>query len=854
MGKVELKWQGKILPKLPQKALALLCYLSLSNKPISREDMATLLWGPGKLNNLRQAVHKIRKLEAAEKWFVDDEELEVRAKTDIAEFQDLIANGEFEKAINLFDEGLLSGFELQGASGFMDWLELEQIRMRDLYEQALRERLSQLEKESSYLEALKLAKEIISKDQLNETIHQKIMLYEYKLGNIDAALEQFEKLRQTLKQEMSIEPLPETLDLLQEIEQGANQLNTAKIINDIVEIPHLPKRLIGRNKELKKIKQILEKDKSLLVQGFGGAGKTAIVATVAKEYLKGASVLWLEHGAIDYKTALSSILYPLEISQKNKNEQELRQGITDALQSKKIKLLVLDDIWNAYSLSKLLEILPPSLTILASSRQRYPGIKRLTISNLERKNAIKLVEHYAGRKLNNAAKLCEYFGDHAFALKVAAITIKQENLKSETLLKRIRKTPIDLRIPKDLADGPNSLAALLSVSLEALSDRAYEVFLAFGVIKSLSASAELISYLIDRGLDLVETELFELLNRGLLERISEPGSDAISYKIHNLSHSYLKFINNIRNKSYVKACTRYLENHTDEPEFIDVELDNIIAAAESADDEKCLILVKMLVLQADYFAARGHNTRSLRLLKKAIQISKANDDLSSAQELLSKIGNTYTNFIGDNDKALSSYKEALKYARLSNNLSREAILLNVIGVMYFYQKDERASSYFAKAIAKASESKDDLSLATILEQQAYIEGLQGNHKQAKKDFIDALAAVQRLRNDKGSDNKELLKREFFAIFNLGQALHDLKEFKQAIEKRNTALLIAKEEDSELWMALCYFALGESYHALNKPNKSKDMLKQALEIYEKNRAFKYIKSLKEFMSANNISLN
>ena len=62
--------------------------------------------------------------------------------------------------------------------------------------------------------------------------------------------------------------------------------------------------------------------------------------------------------------------------------------------------------------------------------------------------------------------------------------------------------------------------------------------------------------------------------------------------------------------------------HKDEPEYIAAELDNIITAAELAKSKSSLAIVKQLVLDADYFAARGHSTRSFTLLKKAIEIQK----------------------------------------------------------------------------------------------------------------------------------------------------------------------------------------------------------------------------------------
>ena len=853
LGKIEISWQGYALKKIPKKSLALLAYLASENRTISREHMAEILWGIGKLNNLRQGIHSIRQLDGSDIWFIDGESLEIRAKTDLSEFEDLFENKKYKQAIEIYDGDFLEGLEIKDANEFNTWLELNRIRIKELYHLALTNYLAELEKNKEYQKALDLAQKIVAADPLNETIYRSIMILENKLGNTEKALEAFEKLRQNLHSEMALEPSEETLDLLKEIEQGANQLNLAQIISKSEDIPHLPKKLIGRADELVEIKKQLKQEKRLLVQGFGGSGKTAIVATVAKDYLRNNNLLWLELGNADFQTALASILQAFEVSSQNLSNKDLIAKIAKVFKENKISLLVLDNVWNAYSLSKIIELMPENLAILVSSRQRYPKIARISLSNLKREDAIELVNFYAGRKLAKAENLAEYLGDHAFALKIAASTIKREKISTTKLIQRIKAAPLDLRIPSELADGPDSMSALLKVSLEALDEDAYEVFLAFGALASLSSTSELISYLINRDIDLVENALYELLKRGLLERMTTVGSDSISYKVHNLSFSYLKYINNIRNKTFVHACLSYLKNHKDEPELLDSELDNIIAAAETAKKLDTLSIMQLLVSEGNYFDSRGHNTRSLALLDKAIEIAKSQEEFNIAHDLLGKRGDIYTNYLGDNAKALASYKEALEFAKLSKNKAREAIFLNVIGVMLFYQNDSEADSYFAQAIEAAKKAEDDLSLATILEQQGFVEGLKENHQQAKSYFQDALAAILRLKDNELLAENELNKREFFAIYNLGQSVHDLGDYEQSISYRVQALAIAEEQDNELWVALCYYALGESYLALKDNSKTTEYLNKALDLYKKNGAIKYIDSLNDFMHANNINV-
>ncbi|MED5373884.1 MAG: hypothetical protein VX899_22890 [Myxococcota bacterium] len=67
-GPLQLAWGEHALQLRSHKARCLLVALALEARPMRREELAELLWGPGRLRNLRQAIYQLRQLAGSESW------------------------------------------------------------------------------------------------------------------------------------------------------------------------------------------------------------------------------------------------------------------------------------------------------------------------------------------------------------------------------------------------------------------------------------------------------------------------------------------------------------------------------------------------------------------------------------------------------------------------------------------------------------------------------------------------------------------------------------------------------------------------------------------------------------------
>ena len=874
LGIPKLILDGETVPLPSPKILGLLGYLAVQSEARTRKELLELFWHEGKSSNVRFALFKLRDLPRSEDWLeTTNKFVKTSIISDVRQFEEAVSEGRFADALAIWhrdDEGdktLLKGLDLGDAKHFMNWLELERSRLEQLYLTALQKGITELEQKEQLEDALDLAHLLLEKDKLNESAHRAIMRLEHRQGNTEAALAQFEGCRQVLKDELGVEPLDETLELLREIEDGGvSSGKNAVLIKTGGTVPARPEKLVGRTELIGDALSALQKQKRVLLHGFGGAGKTALAAAVAETYLNNEKdkILWLQAGDDAPDTLFDALARAFEAQQhlSQAKAADKTDIIKELLSKNKLSLFVLDDVWNAYALSKVLEAVPEDIPLLVTSRQRYPKIKRLDVGRLARKDGLRLLSHHIQVNLStdaDADKLCETLGDHAFALRIAGINLQVDELTPTALLKQITDAPHRMKTPPDFAEeGRESVTALLTASLNALPEDAYEAFMGFGVLFTTSSTPELLSLCTRRSEEEVEEALFTLQKRGLAERVSEPGSDVVTYRVHDLAYSFARANNHFRLSTAQRACKAFLKKHVQDFDVLDADITNLLGATQAAEKQKnenyLIDMMKMLVVGNAYFGARGHTPRSFELLKMSVNAAKILGDLETAHHLVAKLGNTYRDFFGDLTNALASFKEALKLARQMNDHHREATLLTVIGIVRFHQNGQDADTYFDQAQNLAEKHSDDIALSQVLEHQAYVAGKRADWVETKLLYEESILAMRRLQRNPKARKMEINERLFFALLNLGEAERKLDCFDESLKLRKQALEIAKELNHQMWIAYALQEIGEMYHDVDNRNLAQENYQKAIYLYEINNAQPDLEALTTFMRSENYSLS
>lgn len=604
------------------------------------------------------------------------------------------------------------------------------------------------------------------------------------------------------------------------------------------DVPNLPRKLIGRRAAVERVRALLDDGGRVLLQGFSGMGKSALAATVAADWIddgRGA-VLWLHTGSEKARSICEALARPL-------GGQPAVAGAADAERPKVLRrllaesgasLLVLDDVWDGPALFEVLKAVPRQMSVLVTSQHRYALDQIVEIGRLEPADARAALAYYAGRsgEADGAAdELCRQLGYHAFALEVAGKMLKVDQIDTAELLQRIAAAPHALAMPGEFAEeGRTSVTELLNASLYALDEPVREVFLAFGLLFTPGATVDLLARLMARDQAAVADALTILHRRGLAERVPEADGRPASYRVHDLAYSYAATIaaRQARDRApVIAACLAFARAHEAEVEALDVEIGNLLGAAERAsqDGDRASLVEMMRALCGPYLAARGHTLAFLHLLDAAL---RAAEELGPAQDetrhfLLGKRGNIAYDR-ADLPGALDAYQQALELARRLNRRDRQALLLCAVGKVRADQGADDAPAHFDAAYQIAQELDDSYLLAFVLEHQGYYAQSRGDYEGARRAFAHEAALAEKMQD---------AETHFFALINLGSAEHLLGQYGDALAHHRRALEIAQAGANRIWRAHALQSMGEDYHRLDDHSQARSCFASALALFRES---------------------
>ncbi len=319
LGSLDVQHDGQPLPKPPTlKSQSLFAYLALHRQqPQPRERLADLFWGDRPARRARRslttALWHIRRCLPTEDWLLSDVHVaqfdpEADLWLDVAEFESLVARPELsslQSAVALYRGDFMDGF-------YDDWVLNERYRLETLFSEALARLMMGLEAGRDYGGALAVGLQLLQHDPLREDAHRLAMRAFYRLGQRNAALEQYRRCQEIVKQELNAEPMAETTDLYQAILDGSlsggpatGALAAARAVVKPTLLPGqdpldpiVRSPLVGRELEMAFLRDRYEEARAghgglILVHGEAGMGKTRLVEEAANHLRwQGVRVLW----------------------------------------------------------------------------------------------------------------------------------------------------------------------------------------------------------------------------------------------------------------------------------------------------------------------------------------------------------------------------------------------------------------------------------------------------------------------------------------------------------------------------------------------------------------------------------
>jgi len=229
LGRFDLRAGAGESVKVPTgKVCALIAALALApNHRQFREVLLTLLWGDypeqQARGSLRFALAVLRKALARAEF------LSLRASkdavwleapdfhVDAVEFEILAKKNnpaDLQKAIDLYRGDFLEGFTVR-CEQFEEWVRAHRTRLRDLFEDALAKLLIHAQASGQDELSIQIAHKLLTLDPLREDIHRILIVNHLRHGRRGAALKQYERCAELLRDELNTRPDAETSRLIE---------------------------------------------------------------------------------------------------------------------------------------------------------------------------------------------------------------------------------------------------------------------------------------------------------------------------------------------------------------------------------------------------------------------------------------------------------------------------------------------------------------------------------------------------------------------------------------------------------------------------------------------------------------
>ena len=278
------------------KTLPLLAYLLLHrNGPVTRDSLAFALWEDDSeeeaRSNLRRHLHHLQNALPStahdDPWVIAElDSLQWNGAKkiwlDVGEFERLIAlPDQREKAIELYAGDLLENL-------YDDWLFSPRDRLREAYIATLGALVLDCRSNQQFTKASAYAQRILAVDSWREDTVRQLMSVRYEMGDRSGALQVYEQFARKLGDEMSVEPMPETVALreliLRQVAPADGAVQSSFENEPQARTAALP--FVGRGVEMEQLRAAWSRTARgaggvVFIGGEAGVGKTRLASELS---------------------------------------------------------------------------------------------------------------------------------------------------------------------------------------------------------------------------------------------------------------------------------------------------------------------------------------------------------------------------------------------------------------------------------------------------------------------------------------------------------------------------------------------------------------------------------------------
>lgn len=261
---------------------ALLAYLAYDGGWVDRDRLVVLFWPDsdesGSKRNLRQLLHRTRRLALEPEVEVTAHALRWQVDTDVAELRRCLAAGDHAAVVELYQGPLLAGLAFEDSRGFDAWLEAERAGLQEAFYAAGLLEAEAATAEGRYEAAARLLTRLHAADPLAEDVVEAHMRALYLSGRREAAIAVYRRFERELADELGLEPLQSTRELYEQVASdvavrvGKPERSPAPGSGEEL----TPSGLVGRDRERAAL--LAAAAPVVMLVGEPGMGKSALLA------------------------------------------------------------------------------------------------------------------------------------------------------------------------------------------------------------------------------------------------------------------------------------------------------------------------------------------------------------------------------------------------------------------------------------------------------------------------------------------------------------------------------------------------------------------------------------------------
>lgn len=787
----------------PKQRALLACLLLRRGRFVSRDELIEVLWGqrPPKsaVSSLHVYIHGLRRLLGADRiqsrgmaYCVQLEPGEL----DLEHFEELVEQSrnaldrrEADRAVGALESalGLWRGRALGGLPP--ELLADERAHLGELHLSALELLIEARLARGDHQQVIAQVSRLIAEHPFRERLREHQILALYRAGRQTDALEAYRRARNTLVEEIGIEPGPRLRALEAAIlrqEPGLAPASLPSAAQEMVAsraevaLPSPPTKLIGRVHELAEVEALFCDDEARLVTltGPGGTGKTRLALAVAERLAARLSV-----GAqfIDLSaTPDPELLVPMIAEELGVPAgPSLLDSLAAQLRPSRI-LLVLDNF----------ERLLPAATAVADLLSAAPGLRMLVTSRaglrlraeyeyavpplalpevnarfdaIERSEAVQLLVQRS-RAVNRScaltessapafARICRRLDGLPLALELAASRMR--SLSPDAVAAGLdRSLELLVEGPRDLPTRQRTLRATLEWSHEQLSETEQRVFARLAAFAgsfyrddvapicgpdSHGPLASLVEVNLVRQREPDCFTMLETIREYAAERLAQSGeNDAVRGR-------HCRHFQALAERAYEgmlrgdEAALQLLERAHD-------NLREALAWAAHAGEVE--LEVRLACAMRQFWLVRGYLPEGRTFFERAVAATEGADPPLRAQALMN--GGPFLYRQGELATARAWWEEALGLLTDLQDLAGASRCAGELGGVAFSEGDlDRAAELYDRSAAGFESLGDRMRLGIVRGNQAEISAMRGDLQQAIQHSEESVAIAREVGDHDG---------------------------------------------------------------------------------------------------------